>query len=98
VRQQKAWVYVAARYQAEFLKLAEAKPVDSGSNLVVLNPNDDGVFYLQEGNVGEFVSTNPIQTYLDLSKAGGRGEEAAESILELKLKLAWRRVGWPSSP
>jgi hypothetical protein len=33
--------------------------------------------------------TNPVQTYVDLVKAGGRGEEAAEAILEQRLKPAW---------
>lgn len=33
--------------------------------------------------------TNPVQTYVDLSRCGGRGEEAAEALLEQKLKPAW---------
>jgi hypothetical protein len=31
-------------------------------------------------------STNPVQTYVDLLHAGGRGEEAAEALLDQRLK------------
>lgn len=44
VRQPKTWLYVNEREIANFEKLLEAKPVDSGENLVVLIPDDDGVF------------------------------------------------------
>jgi hypothetical protein len=30
-----------------------------------------------------------VQTYVDLAHAGGRGEEAAEAILNQRLKPAW---------
>ena len=33
---------------------------------------------------------NPVQTYLDLFHCGGRGEEAAEALLEQNLKRAWK--------
>jgi hypothetical protein len=67
--------------------------VDSGENLVVLIPDDNGVFYLQEGESGRLVSTNPVQTYVDLCHCGGRGEEAAEALLEQNLKRAWKARG-----
>jgi hypothetical protein len=74
----------------------EAKPVESGENVVVLIPDDDGVFYLADGgSVGDrrMGGTNPVQTYVDLSHCGGRGEEAAEALLEQKLKPAWSLQG-----
>ena len=73
--------------------MAEAKLVDSGENLIVLIPEDDGVFYLGEGGtMGEqrLSCTNPVQTYVDLFHCGGRGEEAAEALLEQNLKRAWK--------
>jgi len=76
--------------------VAEAKLVDSGENLVVLIPEDDGVFYLGEGGaMGEqrLSCTNPVQTYVDLFHCGGRGEEAAEALLEQNLKPAWKARG-----
>ena len=70
--------------------------MDSGENLVVLIPEDDGVFYLGDGgSTGEqrLSCTNPVQTYVDLFHCGGRGEEAAEALLEQNLKRAWNARG-----
>ena len=92
VRQPKTWVYVRRDFLARFEALAEAKPADTGENVVVLLPDDDGVFYLGEGGtVGDrrMGCTNPVQTYVDLFHCGGRGEEAAEALLEQRLKPEW---------
>ena len=35
----------------------------------------------------------PIQTYVDLTQCGGRGEEAAEALLEQNLKPGWKARG-----
>lgn len=96
VRQPKTWLYVGANWEENLREVAEAKLVDSGENLVVLVPEDNGVFYLQEGDtVGEqrLSCTNPVQTYVDLFHCGGRGEEAAEALLEQNLKRAWKARG-----
>jgi hypothetical protein len=96
VRQPKTWLYVAADWEDKFREVAEAKLVDSGENLVVLIPEDDGVFYLGDGGTMEeqrLSCTNPVQTYVDLFHCGGRGEEAAEALLEQNLKRAWKARG-----
>ncbi len=96
VRQPKTWLYVSEREIARFEELLEAKPVDSGENLVVLIPDDDGVFYLPDaGRMSDrwMACTNAVQTYIDLSHSGGRGEEAAEALLEQRLKPAWKARG-----
>ncbi len=96
VRQPKTWLYVGAEWEDEFREVAAAKLVDSGENLVVLIPEDNGVFYLREGGaLGEqrLACTNPVQTYVDLLHCGGRGEEAAEALLEQNLKRAWKARG-----
>ena len=93
VRQPKTWLIVGAEWEDEFASAVEAKPVDSGENLVVLIPEDSGVFYLQEAADNRLVCTNPVQTYVDLCHSGGRGEEAAEALLEHNLKPAWRAHG-----
>jgi len=67
----------------------EAKPVESGENLIVFIPNDSGVFYGMDKGKDRLACTNPIQTYIDLAHAGGRGEEAAEAVLQQRLKPAW---------
>ena len=97
VRQPKTWLYVSAELEDEFRKTTEAKPVDSGENLVVLIPNDDGVFYpsADDGSIDEqrLACTNPVQTYVDLYHCGGRGVEAAEALLEQNLKPFWKARG-----
>jgi hypothetical protein len=93
VRQPKTWLYVASAWEDKFCEVAKANLVDSGENLVVLIPEDDGVFYLQEVEAGRLACTNPVQTYVDLFHCGGRGEEAAEALLEQNLKRAWKLRG-----
>lgn len=92
VRQPRAWLYVNADVEAEFASKAEAKVVDSGENIVVLIPDDAGVFYRAEAGGSRLPCTNAVQTYIDLAKAGGRGEEAADAIFEQRLKPAWAAV------
>lgn len=98
VRQSKTWLYVASGEWDRFLEVVEAKPVESGENLVVLVPSDDGVFFRQEqGSVGggHLPCTNPVQTYVDLWHCGGRGQEAAEAVLQQCLKPKWKAGGIP---
>lgn len=92
VRQPKTWLYVRPRDLATFAQSLEAKPVDSGENLIVLLPADDGVFYLGDGGtLGEprLGCTNAVQTYVDLWHSGGRGQEAAAALLEQHLQPIW---------
>lgn len=96
VRQPKVWLFVTEREVSKFEQMIEAKQVDSGESMIVLIPNDDGVFYLGEGAaMGErrMGCTNIVQTYVDLTHSGGRGEEAAEALLEQRLKPEWKRRG-----
>jgi hypothetical protein len=92
VRQPRTWLYVNPSIEREFASTAEAKPVDSGENLVVLIPDDGGVFYRVEAGANRLGCTNAVQTYVDLANSGGRGEEAAEAILQQRLKPAWSAV------
>ena len=96
VRQPKTWLYVREKEIPKFVRLIEAKPVESGENLIVLIPDDDGVFYMGDGGtMGDhrMACTNAVQTYVDLWHAGGRGEEAAEALLEQRLKPQWQDKG-----
>jgi hypothetical protein len=97
VRQPRTWVYVRADHLDEFVRAAEAKPVDSGENLVVLLPGDPGVFQVfgasrSDGDADK-TCTDPVQTYVDLTTLGGRGAEAAQAILEQRLLPAWKQAG-----
>jgi len=64
------------------------KEVSTGPNISFLEPYDEGVFYyLQEVNGVKVVSD--IQLYLDLQSYMKRGEEAAEFLLERRLRKQW---------
>jgi hypothetical protein len=89
VRQPRTWLYVNPGVEREFASTIEAKPVDSGENLIVMIPDDNGVSYRVETGANRPPCTNAVQTYVDLASAGGRGEEAAEAILQQRLKPAW---------
>ncbi len=71
----------------------DAKEVDSGENLIVLTPADEGVFYRMDSANHRLACTNALQTYVDVYHAGGRGEEAAEALLQQRLKPEWRAHG-----
>ncbi|MEI7437272.1 MAG: type IV toxin-antitoxin system AbiEi family antitoxin [bacterium] len=96
VRQPKTWLYTREAQIAAFEKTVEAKVVESGENVVVLIPDDDGVFYLGDGGAlseNRLACTNEVQTYVDLCHCGGRGAEAAEAVLEQCLKPKWKERG-----
>jgi hypothetical protein len=93
VRQAKTWLYVREQDLSLFERKVEAKPVDSGGNLVLLLPNDEGVFYLTDRSADRMPCTNDVQTYVDLYHSAGRGEEAAEALLHQRLEVEWRKRG-----
>lgn len=92
VRQPRTWLYLTPELEEPFKSTTEAKEVDSGENLVVFFATDPGVFYLPDAAPQRIGCTNPVQTYIDLKNIAGRGAEAAESILEQKLKPAWLKA------
>lgn len=65
------------------------KPVSSGSNVTLIEPYDEGVFYGTREVEGAPV-VSPVQLYLDLAQTKGRGEEAASAILEEVIRPLWR--------
>jgi len=96
VRQPKTWLYIRGKDVPLFRKQLEVKRVDTGENMVVLVPDDEGVFYTggeYKQNDNRLPCTNLVQTYVDLYHCGGRGEEAAEAVLNQQLKPEWKRLG-----
>ncbi len=60
-----------------------------GENVIISIPRDPGVFLDAYEPAPGVRCTSPIQTYLDLSKGGDRGEEAAEHLR--RMKLTWQK-------
>jgi hypothetical protein len=87
VRYQRAMAYVAGDMDV-LIQSLNLKPVSSGSNIILLKPYDTGVFYQSKVINGVSV-ISPIQIYLDLVNIRGRGEEAAQAIMEKVINKIW---------
>ena len=66
----------------------EIKSVTSGANVMLFIPYDEGVLYGAK-DVADQQVVSPVQVYLDLLGYRGRGEEAAESILDGVIHKLW---------
>lgn len=87
----KLWLYMDDTFRRNFEKITESKKVDSGADVIVLVPQDPGVFTgAQRVAHDNMPMTHPVQTYIDLIQAGGRGQEGAEALLEQKIKPVWK--------
>jgi len=87
LRYKRVFVYIEGSVD-KIEKILEWKEVPTGPNITVLKPYDDGVFYgLQSINKINVVSN--VQLFLDLQGYKERGEEAAEFILQNRLKKIW---------
>jgi AraC-like DNA-binding protein len=89
VRMNKAFVFVDASLD-EVASALQFKSVPSGSNVVLLKPYDAGVFYKSRDIDGLNVVSD-VQIYIDLKTYKGRGEEAAEFLMQHSLEPSWRQ-------
>ncbi|OHD80507.1 MAG: hypothetical protein A3J97_07635 [Spirochaetes bacterium RIFOXYC1_FULL_54_7] len=64
--------------------------VERGGNVIVLEPREDAVFSGRVEAAPGIWCSGLIQTWLDLSVAGERGNEAAEILLQQKLSPGWK--------
>jgi hypothetical protein len=87
VRYQRVFAYVDADIDT-LAKALSLKPVDSGANVTLMEPYDQGV-YLNSREIKGCTITSPPQTYLDLFGLRGRGEEAADFLLNNVMEPAW---------
>jgi len=87
VKYQRAMAYVMGDEEG-VAKGLELKKVESGANVTLLIPKDEGVFYGASEIDGVPVAS-PVQAYLDLVSFRGRGEEAAQFLLEKVIKPKW---------
>jgi hypothetical protein len=65
-------------------------PVDSGANVTLTEAYDAGIFYGARCVDGVPV-LGPVQTYLDLWRAGGRARAGAEHLRAEVLEREWQR-------
>lgn len=72
----------------EIIHHLNMKEVTSGANIIFMKPYDEGVFYNTQV-IDNFIIVSDIQLYLDLKKFKERGEEAAEFILNERIKKTW---------
>ncbi len=70
-------------------KPLDLKEVDSGGNVTVLVPYDKGVFYGSRKAEGVKIVSD-IQLYLDLRSFKQRGKDAAEFLLDRRIRPAWQ--------
>jgi hypothetical protein len=73
---------------ADIAKSLQLRKVESGANVVLLQPYDEGVFYGLQ-NINDIKVVSDIQLYLDLKSYRGRGEDAAQAIFEQRIKPGW---------
>ena len=71
---------------SEHVKLERAS---SGTNISVAVPKEDAVFMDSCEPAPGFRCTGLLQTYLDLSRAGDRGREAADHLRKTRLEPQW---------
>jgi hypothetical protein len=95
VRQHKYWLMASDDHIDWAVDELKAKPVGTGANLVLMTAPDLG--YLdgaqEEDQAGP--CTHPLQTYVDTWHAGMRGQEAANAVLERRLKPTWQKAVLP---
>lgn len=87
MRSKRVFVYIEKNIEAVAREL-DLKTVSSGANVVFLEPYDEGVFYGCQKINGENIVSD-IQLYLDLRSYKERGEEAADFILNERLRKQW---------
>lgn len=85
VRYNKVHVYVEQKSLDAFVRQLDLQPVSSGGNVVVTIPHDETPCMFARTINGDLV-TSPVQTVIDLLGNSGRGEEAADAIIQKEFK------------
>lgn len=88
VRSNRAMAYVSADPDVIARDLG-LKAVTSGANVVLAFPSDEKTVYYASQDIDGMKIVSPLQAYLDLVGFRGRGDEAAQMILERKVKPTW---------
>ena len=88
VRMNKTFVFVDANPD-NVANVLDFRSVTSGSNVLLLKPFDAGVFY-RSRDIEGFPVVSDVQAYIDLKTYKGRGEEAADFLMQHILDPLWR--------
>lgn len=88
-RRTTAYIHYELAEVQELLRLPplQLDPVETGADVILVSPYDDGIFYGTQQQDISLVS--PLQTYLDLQSTGGRGHEAADFLLQKEIAPYW---------
>jgi hypothetical protein len=92
-RQATQFFYVDEMGGGILKKYLQLQPVPRGENVILIHPKEDDVFAGRIEAAPNIWCTGLVQTWLDLSVAGERGDEAAEHLLQEKLLPAWQAEG-----
>lgn len=88
VRYQRTMAYIKPGQVERVASKLGLKEVETGANVSLWEPYDQGVFYGSQEVNGVSVVT-PVQAYLDIKGFRGRGEEAAARLLEEVIRPQW---------
>ncbi|MBZ0166496.1 MAG: hypothetical protein K8I00_06785 [Candidatus Omnitrophica bacterium] len=88
LRYKRVFLYLEFETIVDIAKRLQWKEVASGPNITILEPYDSGIFYRMQNIQNKNVVCD-IQLYLDLMSYKERGEEAAQKILEERIKPKW---------
>ncbi len=87
VRYQRAMAYVSQKME-KIAEILDLKEVNSGANVTLLIPYDEGVLYGAK-DIDGIAIASPVQVYLDLLSLKGRGAEAAKAVLDEVIRRLW---------
>jgi hypothetical protein len=87
VRMDKTFLYIESGLD-EIVKALELKIGLSGSNLMLLEPFDAGIFQGSH-SIGSDTIVSDLQLYLDLKSFKGRGSEAADFLRRSRIEPTW---------
>lgn len=85
VRYNKTFVYIEMHDKQEFIRDFGLKRVESGGNVTISTIYDQTTTMFAR-EINNSIVTSPVQTILDLLSHSGRGEEAAEAIIQKEFK------------
>jgi hypothetical protein len=91
VRQATRFFYADKTGKAILKRHLNTQAVERGENIVILEPREDDVFAGRVEASPGIWCTGLVQTWLDISKGGERGAEAADHLLQEKLLPAWKK-------